>query len=126
MNPLMGKGKLQARRNRAERSTLPGILCNLEVETRPSDRDGRPFIGHDHIGIVKALAAAGNMAHCLIQRFGVAALATRGAAQIFFTNGIADADVHGMARKSGVESFLMRGVRIGNGFCMSFAETATG
>lgn len=124
MNLLTDKGKLRARQNRAERSTLLESQSVMRGKVRPSDRDGRPFIGHNHIGIVKALAAARGMAHRFIQRFGVAALATRGAAQVFFTNGIADADIHGMARRSGVGPSLMRSVRIGNGFCMSFAETA--
>lgn len=89
-------------------------------------RNPGPFGRHDAIGVMQTLAAARDVAQRFIQCFGVARMATRGIAQVFFTNGIADADVHDASPQTGVvATFLMRVVRTNKCFCVALATDAT-
>ena len=52
------------------------------------------FLGDDVIGFIEALAALRGPAEAGVKILGTIAAAPRGGAQVFFADGIADADVH--------------------------------
>ena len=54
------------------------------------------FVGNDLVRIVQALAALRGAAELGVKLFGTIAAAACGGAQVFFADGIADADVHAL------------------------------